>query len=79
MGITPGSGNKVYSATFAGKYFARNGGYTEMERRLKIDYKLKEQQVRLNEIEMAVKPSTFWIALIGLLISVALAIHEMGK
>lgn len=63
-------GAEFYFMTDKGFEFLHTDSFVDRQGRWKLERKLNEQQSSLNAIELAIKPYTFLIALIGLGISI---------
>lgn len=74
-----GKGTGMYHISLKGKMFLLTDGYTGQAKREIVENELRKQQMNLNKLELFIKPYTLWIAIIGLAISMALAINEMNK
>lgn len=70
----------THTLTFRGMAFVKTDSYVERGKRWELEKKLKQQQVTLNTLELAIKPSTFYLAILGFIISlIALVISVFHK
>lgn len=58
-----------YSVSFKGKLFIENEGYVEKAKRMKIDYELREKQLRKTSWDVRYMKITFLLALLGITMS----------
>ena len=67
------------SITMKGIAFLSTDSFEERKKRWDLEIKIKKQQSKLNDLELVFKPYTFYIALLGALLSIVALYISLHK
>ncbi len=67
------------SITLKGIAFLSTDTFTERKERWDLEKRIKKQQSKLNDIELVLKPYTFWVACLGVFISIVALYISLHK